>query len=107
MGQNKQSKTNFCPTVSTNIVKKFRFSAQWDKKRSKIVKKSILVPLWRRVNGGSNSGSLKVAKSSLAAATVLTMEYRARENSVTISGSLKVAENSLAFYEGQQLPQYY
>ena len=62
---------------------------------------------WRRVNGGSNSGSLKVAKSSLAAATVLTMEYRARENSVTISGSLKVAENSLAFYEGQQLPQYY
>ena len=45
-------KMNFCPTVSTNIVKKFRFSAQWDKKRSKIVKKSILVPLWTNHGGG-------------------------------------------------------
>ena len=32
VGQNKQSKINFCPTVSTNIVKKSRFWAQWDKK---------------------------------------------------------------------------
>ena len=45
-------KSIFCPTVSTNIVKKFRFSAQWDKKRSKIVKKSILVPLWTNHGGG-------------------------------------------------------
>ena len=40
----------------------------------------------------------------------MSVESEARQltiNSVTISGSLKVAENSLAFYEGQQLPQYY
>ena len=44
-----------------------------------------------------------VRRVGSSTADLPTMEYRARVNSVTISGSLKVAKNSLAFYEGGKM----